>query len=765
MPPPQSSSEALAPGVTLQPDLGPELDSSARTRRLLIVSKNLASLRGHYEGVIVAFAHVGVHVGIRYSNDKGLAADQYRETLLRRDCRVALHRIPSLGRDPGDLLALRVRQLASLLRFYHPDFRERGALRARVVKAAAGPQRWALRVGRLGSAVPSWTIRLESMVDRLLSPSDAAKQLVEGTRRAETHEEGDEDASYARDTPNQVLAWTAAQAQNSVRASPRAPRQKMESSRPRLLIVSRQLAPLRTHYEDVIVALVEAGVEVTVRHERSVLLSGDDYRATLSRRGCSVRVIPLGRVKLEGADRFSLRLRQLANLLRFYHPDYRDRSLREAKLRKSVKSAVGPMRWARRIGRLGSPAAGIAIGVAGSIDRVLPPSESARALIDSEEPSAVVVIDALRSPVFVDIFKAAARRHVTTATWIESWDNLTTRGLLNYVPDRVFVWNEVQRDELMRYHGIPENHVCVTGAQTFDHWFNGDTPADRLEFCSENGLDSERPIILYVASARQAEVSPADFFLRWLEAVRTSGDQVLESSNVLLRPHPTNMEPWLELTGRHPGLVVSPGAGVGPIGSPEFRTRYRDELHHTSVAVGLNTTGLIDAAIFGKPACTVELPDLVKGQRGYVHFEYLEQFAGGLLRSAPNLEEHVQTLAELVRRDPYERDDRADRFAQAFARPHGLDVPASRVFVDAMLDLLQSPAQPRLPSPLGRTIGRLIHRAAPLLGAPLEDGTLRRWALRWQAFLTKLVTSWRTFLTRLITAWWASLTKLITSLR
>jgi hypothetical protein len=82
-----------------------------------------------------------------------------------------------------------------------------------------------------------------------------------------------------------------------------------------------------------------------------------------------------------------------------------------------------------------------------------------------------------------------------------------------------------------------------------------------------------------------------------------------------------------------------------------------------------------------------------------------------------------------------------------------------------MLDLLQSPAQPRLPNPLGRRIGRLIHRAAPLLGAPLEDGTLRGWALRWQAFLTKLVTSWRTFLTRLITAWWASITKLITSLR
>jgi hypothetical protein len=160
MPPPQSSSEALAPGVTLQPDLGAELDSPARTRRLLIVSKNLASLRGHYEDVIVALAHVGVHVGIRYSNDNGLAADQYRETLLRRDCGVALHRIPSLGRDPGDLLALRLRQLASLLRFYHPDFRGRCASDGSVAPCRPGrsaSSRWSIGSSPRRTRRRSWS--------------------------------------------------------------------------------------------------------------------------------------------------------------------------------------------------------------------------------------------------------------------------------------------------------------------------------------------------------------------------------------------------------------------------------------------------------------------------------------------------------------------------------------------------------------------------------------------------------------------------------
>jgi hypothetical protein len=158
MPPPQSSSEAPAPGVTLQPDLGAERDSPARKRRLLIVSRNLASLRGHYEDVIVALAHAGVRVSIRYWNDKGLAADQYRETSLRTGLRCCAASNPVASEAiPGDLLALQLRQLASLLRFYHPDFGERGARRARVVKAAAGAAAIPKRSVRLTGAQASTT--------------------------------------------------------------------------------------------------------------------------------------------------------------------------------------------------------------------------------------------------------------------------------------------------------------------------------------------------------------------------------------------------------------------------------------------------------------------------------------------------------------------------------------------------------------------------------------------------------------------------------
>jgi hypothetical protein len=57
-----------------------------------------------------------------------------------------------------------------------------------------------------------------------------------------------------------------------------------------------------------------------------------------------------------------------------------------------------------------------------------------------------------------------------------------------------------------------------------------------------------------------------------------------------------------------------------------------------------------------------------------------------------------------------------------------------------MLRLLEAPTELRLPSPLGRRIGRLVWRAAPVLDTLFEDGPLRRLLRRWRNSLKKLMT-------------------------
>jgi hypothetical protein len=457
-------------------------------------------------------------------------------------------------------------------------------------------------------------------------------------------------------------------------------------TQPRLLIVTRGLATLRTHYEDVIAALGEAGVEVHVRYVREKWLSADDYRNALAARGCEVRLQRLPPDKRGRVELLALRLRQLGNLLRYYHPDYRGRDrLREYWFDKAPD---GPRRWARRIARLGSRASLAAVRLAGRLDAALPPAAQARKIVLRERPDAVVAVGVLWMPQFVDALKAAAAAGLPTAVWVQSWDNLTNKGLLHFTPDRVFVWNEVQRAELARYHGVPAERVCVTGAQTFDHWFAAAVLPDRAEFCAGSGLDPDRPILLYLASSERIEPDAGEFFLPWLQAVRSSDEELLAGANVLVRPHPTDRRPWDELVADDPLLRVSRSVPGGPAGGDAHRQRFRAELAHAAAAVGLNTSAMIDAAILGRPVCTVELPELADRQRGTVHYEYLTTVGGGFLRVATSFAEHTATLARLVRRDPSERDERSERFVREFVRPHGVDVTAAPVFAQEMLRLL-----------------------------------------------------------------------------
>jgi hypothetical protein len=475
----------------------------------------------------------------------------------------------------------------------------------------------------------------------------------------------------------------------------------------RVLIVTGNVALLRGHYEGVIARLVDAGAHVSVRYLKEGTLGVDEYRATLGAASAQIDVKAAPRRSRRPADVFALRLRELGNILRYSHPDYAGKVvLAERALEKTGATARlsgGAIR------RLGPRAARRVAGFVAWLESTLPAPAYATQLIEEEQPDAVAVVPVIRAPVLVDYLKAAVSRGVGTSIWVQSWDNLTNKGLLHFSPDKVFVWNESQRDELSRCHRVGPDRVCVTGAQTFDHWFSDRAPVGRAEFCAELGVDPAAPIILYLASSKGIAPEEPAFFARWLEAIRSSSDPVLRSATVLLRPHPTLAKAWqAHRFDEQPGVVVSPATLRDQLNSDAFREQYRAELHHSSIVFGINTSGVIDAAIFGKPSFTVELPELYHGQRGTVHFEHLVRPENGLLRTASNLDEHVAMLSRFVGRDPYEHDDRAAAFIRMFVRPRGRDSHPAEIFVDEMLALCRTKAEIAPTRGAARAFGRAI---------------------------------------------------------
>lgn len=305
--------------------------------------------------------------------------------------------------------------------------------------------------------------------------------------------------------------------------------------------------------------------------------------------------------------------------------------------------------------------------------------------IGQQTPDVIVVspLIALGSSQF-DVVRLARAAGIPTALAVASWDNLSAKVLISTIPDRIFVWNDIQRQEAVRYHRIPSEQVFVTGAQCFDEWFDRTPSQSRSDFCRRAGLSHERPFILYVCSALfEGSPSEAAFVERWVHAIRNSPDDRLRSTPILVRPHPKRGDDWVDIDlTRYDNVIVSPPRGQMPLGA-DGKTLYFDSLYHSAAVVGLNTSALIEAGIIGRPVYTVLMPEFYKNQEGTLHFHYLLQVEGGLLHAARSLDEHLKQVADGFD-DQASAVARNGRFVTAFVRPRGLDVPATHVFADEL---------------------------------------------------------------------------------
>ena len=133
--------------------------------------------------------------------------------------------------------------------------------------------------------------------------------------------------------------------------------------------------------------------------------------------------------------------------------------------------------------------------------------------------------------------REANRRGIPTCLLVHSWDNLTNKGLIHEPLDAVAVWNEMQREEAVELHHVPEDRVVVTGATPYDHWFGWKPSRSREEFSSRVGLDPSRPCVLYVGSSGFIAPDEAGFIVDWYREIRQRG---LEDVQVLVRAHPVN---------------------------------------------------------------------------------------------------------------------------------------------------------------------------------------------------------------------------------
>ncbi len=151
-----------------------------------------------------------------------------------------------------------------------------------------------------------------------------------------------------------------------------------------------------------------------------------------------------------------------------------------------------------------------------------------------------VVLCAHQRPLAVlPVILAARRVGIPTATFVFSWDNLTTKGRMAAPFDHYLVWSAHMAAELHRFYpDVSIDRAHVVGTPQFDPYADPDRPSTRAALASRLGLDADRPIVCFTAG--DAGTCPDDPYhlsvlLELVRAGRVEGDP-----HIVLRTAPVD---------------------------------------------------------------------------------------------------------------------------------------------------------------------------------------------------------------------------------
>jgi hypothetical protein len=466
----------------------------------------------------------------------------------------------------------------------------------------------------------------------------------------------------------------------------------------RILFVLNRMAHVR-HFDRSVRLLADRGHDVCLASqdddvELSGVLAGQErIRATAAPRNRSDDWVSAATA-----------LRRARDYIRYLHPRYASAGLLRSRAFEKLVASVSDHAeglddaWSELLLRMPKPEQKRIDALLTKLETAIPTDPGIDAFLDAERPD-VVILSPMVGIGFTqaDFVKSARARHVPTGMLVFSWDNLSNKGLIHEIPDRILVWNQTQSVEAVKLHRCPADRIVVTGAPRFDPFFEMKPATRRDEFCRLVELDPSRSLITYLCSSKFVAAEERTFVERWIAEIRRSADPRLARTGVIVRPHPAGMKGWHADSRRDfrwPGAPGDKATVSKPFADPDVAVMHSpmqnadivlyDTVFHSAAVVGLNTSAEIEAAIVGRPVFTIIDPD-AKGQQGTLHFHYLLKSHGGHVELAESFDDHRAQLSRALAGE----DNRGaiDTFLVNFIRPKGLAMPVAPIVADAVEDL------------------------------------------------------------------------------
>ena len=230
-----------------------------------------------------------------------------------------------------------------------------------------------------------------------------------------------------------------------------------------------------------------------------------------------------------------------------------------------------------------------------------------RDLIAHEKPD-VAVFSRLFFCDEIPLMRAAVQAGVPTIGAVASWDNLTTKGPLLPRMDQLLVWNDLLKDEAMRYHDYRSENIVVTGAPHHDIAFADRSQfADRATFFARLGLDVTKRLITY--AGEDPVIAPGCGLVHRRNCAMGSRRRVLGALPAPGSSASAGRSGSVQRVRQIPGVFFDlPGK---PSDTYWMDMGRRDLVHlcetlmHSDVVANVTSTIVVDAAFFDTPSICI----------------------------------------------------------------------------------------------------------------------------------------------------------------
>jgi hypothetical protein len=254
---------------------------------------------------------------------------------------------------------------------------------------------------------------------------------------------------------------------------------------------------------------------------------------------------------------------------------------------------------------------------------------------------------------YLSLAIGAKQRKVKTISFMQSWDNPTSKGPFPVVPDRVIVWNEILKKELLTYHNFPSEQIYVSGVPQFDLYLDRDKFLSREEFFRKWNLDPERRLITYTTGSSNMLPEEYKVVEQLVRAVHEG--RLIFPAQLLLRPHPKDRFEYETHFKEYPPAAIQ---RPGPLARTKDRWNPKREdmyglaelMLYSDVVVNVASTITIDAVCFDTPVVNVafdgyEKLDYMQSCRRYYDYDHYKNIlrAKGVKVSG-NLQELIDAV-------------------------------------------------------------------------------------------------------------------------